>query len=221
MHDLTDRHSEAGHPVHGRDAQVALVDLSLPRTRLQALPEHALDAAHRRLGERAAVIADLLLPGLESVALDHFQCRTARMHTAVGQRLPDGGVGARRDGGAGLALQQQVMTGTAVIGAIGRDLGDVALDLRQQLRQHFGIADRRFRHQCGHHLVRGRIHRQMQLSPDATVTCTVLAHLPLALAEHLQPGRIDQQMARRIARPALDRHAQQAPAASARVVVKF
>ena len=60
----------------------------------------------------------------------------------------------------------------------------------------------------------------MQFSPDATATCTVLAHLPLALAEHLQPGRIDQQVARRIARPALDRHAQRAPATRQRRVIR-
>jgi hypothetical protein len=83
-----------------------------------------------------------------------------------------------------------------VIGAVCGDRADVfALgDLAQQVWQERTVAiaagGELHRTDAG----RGGVHGQMDLAPLASALNAVLAHLPLAIAEELDPGAVHQQI---------------------------
>ena len=101
---------------------------------------------------------------------------------------------AWRDGGTRVPLGDRRMAAVAVVGAIGRDLGDLAFDLIEQAGQDFAVAPGGGRHFDADDVLTGLVNRQMDLPPRATLTHPVLTHFLFTFAEDLQSRRIDHHM---------------------------
>lgn len=86
------------------------------------------------------------------------------------------------------------MATLGVVGAIATHRGNPfrRRNLAQQLRQHRGIAHRVVGHFNRPDFQRLRIDAQMHLTPLAAVFRAVLFRFPLAFAQHLDAGAVDQ-----------------------------
>lgn len=102
-------HTDGGGAVDASDGQRGLNLLAVEGAGLQAGSDHRLVAAHRRLGERASVITDLLLPGLAA------DLCTASYGGAAGELR---GLDPRRQPCAA-GLRGSIPRRTAVLGARG------------------------------------------------------------------------------------------------------
>ena len=101
------------------------------------------------------------------------------------------------------------MAGKAVIALVRADHRHRRFDLCQQPRQFRPVMVVASRQGMGQNLTRFGVNRQMQLAPNPPFALAMLAHLPFALAEQLQPGRVDGQMQGPLLRPTLElRHRQ-------------
>ena len=152
---------------------------------------------------------------------------------AGGGLLPGLAIAAGRDHGAGLTGRDGGVTGSGVVGSVGRDQADDLLgrDLRQEFGQHGAITDpaavRRLSRTGGVRLLTldgADLHRlgidaQMDLAPRPGPGGAVLAGAPLALASGLDAGAVDEQVQGAGARAVgnLDAQALLAPAERAEV----
>jgi hypothetical protein len=100
-HPIAVRHTESGHGIQSRTANVGLGDLSIEAARLELSAEQGLEPEHGRLGEAAPVVVTLLFPLRQADLTDTFQNCRARMHRAIRTRLP--GWAFSRGGMAALA----------------------------------------------------------------------------------------------------------------------
>ena len=107
----------------------------------------------------------------------------------------------------------------AVVGAIGRDLGDLSFDLIEQAGQDFAVAPGGGGHFNVDDVLGGFVDRQVDLAPSAALADPVLTHLTFAFAENLQARRINHHVCRPLARPARHLHRKLAgPSRHVRVV---
>jgi hypothetical protein len=81
------------------------------------------------------------------------------------------------------------MAAFGIVGAVGRNLGHRALDLREQLGEHLVVAPVGGGDLDADDVLLGLIDRQVDLAPGAALADPVLANLPFALAKDLQTGR--------------------------------
>ncbi len=83
-----------------------------------------------------------------------------------------------------------------VVSTIGGDLGNVALHLRQQVGKDFVVVPVGGGHLDADDVLGRFIHGQVDLAPGAALAYAVLAYLPLAFTDDLQPGGVRHDMRR-------------------------
>ncbi len=108
------------------------------------------------------------------------------------------------------AFNDRRMASLGVIGAVRADAGNrlIGRYLAQQLGQHGRIAHAVVGHFDGPDLQRARVNAQMHLAPLTPVLGSVFLALPLAFAQELDAGAVNQQVQRRGAGPVGQLHAQ-------------
>ena len=191
------RHPQVRHPVQCRASHQQLRRLPGKRARTDSLAEDRFHAKDRRFSQRPPMVAALALPLATSEATTRAQVLITGV--PVGFRvavLPDACSLARRDGRACPPLTQGVITVARVVGSISRDLTHLALNLREQVGQQLRVLERVGRHRRRHDLSGRLVHAEVKFAPRPALRVSVLAHLPLALAIHLDAGRVHHQMPR-------------------------
>jgi hypothetical protein len=162
-----------------------------------------LESKHHVFGDAAPVVAGFLLPASPSLGLDLGQDGIARMLVSPEHRAV-----AWRDRGQGLSLGDGSMGSFGVIGTIGGDLRDFAVNLRQQVGEDLAVAPVGGGHLNADDVLLGFIDGQVNLAPGASLAHHVRANFPLALAKYLQPGRIQHHKRATLSRVAGNLHCQ-------------
>src|ERR671917_935596 len=140
---LRQRHTEPGHPVEHRAADLSLGLLGGQSPGPKAPTDDRLVAEDGGLPERAPAVADRLLPAHAPPVLDHPDVPVALAGRGVGGRARHGagaGWDDHRRGRVGLALGNGAVDRFAVVGAVGRHRGDGAMDLAEQWADLRGVA---------------------------------------------------------------------------------
>src|SRR5918912_274385 len=180
---IADRHPEVRHPVQRRASNEHLRRLPVKAARADSLAEDHLHAEDRRLSQGAPVVAALALPLCAPLPADGSQVLVAgvalTLRVAV---VPDARPISRRDGCSRFPLSYRVITVAAVVGSVRRDPLDLTLDLLKQVGKYLRVFEATGRDGGRHQLMRGLVHREVELAPGAALRVPVLAHLPLALA---------------------------------------
>src|SRR5438270_7556735 len=191
------RHPQVRHPVQRLASHQQLRGLSFKAARADALTKDHLHAKDSRLGQRAPMVVALALPLRAPRAADGPQVLITEM--AFGFRvtvLPDARPFARRDRRPRLSPANRFITVTTVVGPVGADLLDPALDLIEQVLKQLRVLEPVGRHHRGHYLARGLVHAEVEFAPRPAARVPVLSHLPLALAIDLDAGRVNDQVQR-------------------------
>lgn len=128
------RHAQVGERVDDRRPDVGFVDLPFKGSGVQAVAQ-LLEPVHHVLGNAAPVVAAIVLPAVEPLGLDFLEDDVAGVVISPRDRTI-----AWRDGGTRVPLGDRRMAAVAVVGAIGRYLGDLAFDLVEQAGQDFAVA---------------------------------------------------------------------------------
>src|SRR5918998_1216476 len=182
---LRQRHTEPGHPVEHRAADLSLGLLGGQSPGPKASTDDRLVAGHGGLRERAPAVADRLLPAQAPPVLDHPDVPVALAGRGVGGPGPHGARAGGEDHpprGGGPA---------AVVGAVGGDRGDRAGDLIEQWADLRGIALFAGGQLGGEDLAAPGIDREMELAPRPPAAPAMPLHLPFARAVDLQAGGVD------------------------------
>jgi len=174
-------------------------DLGLLRpeaSRSQAATDDRLISADRGLDQRTRAVAGSGLPLHPAIRVDRHDM-TVPLATGFGI-APLDGIGARRnnDGNAGAVVADGVVGWFAVIGAIGRELPNRAVDLVEQQLHLRGIAGILVGHDLGDDLAAVGIQCQMQFTPASPRPGTMVFLQPLAGAVDLKPGAVDEDVHR-------------------------
>ena len=180
-----------------------------------------LEAAHLGLGAAAGVVPGQTLPERAAVVA----CGAEGFIAGLGGwaiLLPRSTILADRDDCGATARDDGAVAASCIVGAIcghGAD-GFVVWDLVQQAWQDGAVA-----FPAGGELNRadvgcGGVHGQMDLAPSASSLDTMLAGLPLAVAEELDAGAIHQQVQRPVGTAIRDLHLQGLLSAAQRRVVR-
>src|SRR5471032_2081156 len=191
------RARQRGHAIEHARADGYLGGLGANRARRQVPAREHLQTVHQCLGQRAPVISTALLPVPPAALADDVNRAVAP--SGAGRSLQPGRRAiAWRDRRCCPARCNRRVALPGVVRTIAADDADrrAGRDLVEQLGQHLAIANVLVCHQRGTNLAGVRVHRQMHLAPGAALGIAVLAHLPLALAKHLQAGAVDHQMQR-------------------------
>lgn len=114
--------------------------------------------------------------------------------------FPRAAVFADRDDRDGLPLDDGGVAPARVVGAVGGYRADLLVrrDLAEQVGEHGAVAVPAGGEFHGADVGCGWVHGQMHLAPLATALRAMLARLPFAVAEELDPGAVDQQVQRAI-----------------------
>lgn len=190
------RHAQVGEGVDDGRPNVGFVHLSLEASGEQGVPQ-LLEPVHHVLGNAASVVSAIVLPAVESLGFNFLEDDVASVVASPRDRTV-----AWRDGGTRVPLGDCRMAAVAVVGTIGRDLGDLAFDLVEQAGQDFAVAPGGGGHFNADDVLGAFVYGQMDLAPGAALADTVLTHLPFAFAENLQASRIDHHVRRPLTRPA-------------------
>jgi hypothetical protein len=194
------RHAQVGKGVEDRRPDVGFGDLPLEGPGVQGVAQ-LLQSVHPVFREAAPVVAALVLPDALSLGVDLLEDRIAGMIVS-----PGNGAFPRGNGGTRAPLGDGGVAAVAVVGTLGRYLGDLAFDLVEQAGQDFAVAPVGGGHFNADDVLGAFVYGQVDLAPRAPLADPVLAYLPFPFAENLQPGRIDHPMRRPLARPARNRH---------------
>jgi len=154
--------------------------------------ETCFHSEHRGLGQRTAVVADSFFPAFATVfanAANRFVTRQ-RQQFAVTVLL-DLRISSRRNDRSDLAFRQLAVNLPFVICPIAVKLADLVGNFLQQIRNFRSVIGRFVRQIVRHDFLRFGVNRQMKLSLCSMFCPTVFFHFPLAFAEHLQAGAID------------------------------
>src|SRR5256714_6554151 len=134
------RHPQVRHPVQRRAPHQQLRRLSVEAAGADPLAKDHLHAKDSRLSQRALVVATLSLPLRAPCATDGSQVLIADVAlTSRVAVLPDTCSLLRRNRGARLPLPDRVITVAAVIGSVGGDLANLALDLLKQVLKQLRV----------------------------------------------------------------------------------
>lgn len=159
------------------------------------------------------MIASPSLPDFSS----ETSCRIQNGISGIGAGapiLPRFGILASRDDRLCTTPGDGLVTALRVIGTVAADAdagagdGFAVCNLVEQAWQHRCVADCVIGHFDSPDFQRRRIDAKMGLAPLATVARAVLLRLPLAFAEHLDAGAVDQQVQAGCRGACLDRHRQ-------------
>jgi len=185
--------SPTAHPDshHGRNLpspDVALGNLPVKRTGEESIPQ-TLEPIHHVFGNAVSVVAGGFLPARSPFGFDFGQDGIARMVIP-----PKHSTLAGRNRCLGFPLGDGSMGSFGVVGVIRRDLTDRTVDLGQQVREDFAVVPVGRRHFNPNDVFGRLIDGQVNLAPGAAFADTVLANLPLAFPEYLQPCSVDHDM---------------------------
>ncbi len=110
----------------------------------------------------------------------------------------------------GAAISYSIVALSSVIGAVGRDAGDLLVhrDLAYKIRQHGRVTDMAASDLDGPNLQCLLIDPKINLAPDPSLGVAVFARMPLTFALNLDPGAIDQRVQRPRGAPIQDVHDQ-------------
>ena len=190
------RHAQVGEGVDDGGSNVGFVHLSLETPGEQAVLQ-LLEPVHHVLGNAAPVVAAIVPPAVESLGSNFLNDGVASMVASPRDRAV-----AWRNGSTRVPLGNRRMAAVAVVGAIGRDLGDLAFDLVEHAGQDFAVARGGGGHFNADDVLGGFVDCQMDLASGAALAHPVLTHFPFAFAEDLQASRIDHHVCRPLTRPA-------------------
>ena len=106
----------------------------------------------------------------------------------------------------GTAVGDRIMAFARVVGAVGRDAGDLLVrrDLVEQVGQDRGVTDVARGDLDGPDLQCFLVYPEVDLAPDASPGAAMLAGVPFAFALDLDPGAVDQQVQRTLRPPMRD-----------------
>jgi hypothetical protein len=110
----------------------------------------------------------------------------------------------------GVLHRDGVAAGARIVGTVGRDGRDrlIAGDLRQQAGQHGRIAHAALGDLDRTHFHGRLVDSQVDLAPHAPLRPAMLARVPFALAAHLDPGAVHEQVKRTAGAPVGELHGQ-------------
>ena len=141
------------------------------------------------------MVATVFFPAVTATVSNHCQGGIPGMIVSPSDCAVSG-----RNRRLGAAFGNAAMAPFGIVGAVGRDLGYLTINLRKQVREHFAVTPVGSGELNADDVLFGFIDRQVDLAPGAPFSDAVLAHLPFALAEDLQAGRVDHDMNRPLAR---------------------
>ncbi len=196
------RHAQVGEAVDDGGPDMGFGHLTLEGSREQPLAQ-LLEAEHHVLGQAAPMVVAVVFPTVSPALGNRLKDGIARMIVPPGDRAVSG-----RNRCLGAAFGNAAMAAFGIVGAVGRNLGHRALDLREQLGEHLVVAPVGGGDLDADDVLLGLIDRQVDLAPGAALADPVLANLPFALAKDLQTGRVDHDMNRPRARAAGNLHRQ-------------
>ena len=127
-------HPEVGAGVEDCGPELGFIHLPFKGAGVEAVTE-LLEPVHHVLGKAAPVVATVVLPAGESLGFDFLENGVARVAISPRDRTVAG-----RDGGPSVPFGDRCMAAVAVVGAIGRDLRNLPLDLVEQAGQDFAVA---------------------------------------------------------------------------------
>lgn len=156
-------------------------------------------AAHLRLDPAAGVVSGPALPERPSVVPRRVQGVVAGACSRA-VFFPETSVLSDRDDRNGAALDDGLMAAACVVGAVGGDRAYLLAcwDLAEQVGQHGAVAVAAGGEFHRSDVRCGRVHGQRDLAPLASALHPVLASLPFAIAEELDPSAVDQQVQRTV-----------------------
>jgi len=190
--------AEGVEAVHEGDADVDFGGLSVGVSCHDTLAE-GFQAAHLRLDPAAGVVSGPAFPECPPVVSRGAQGVVAGACSRA-VFFPETSVLSDRDDRNGIAFDDGLVAAACVVGAVGSDSADLLYlgDLAEQVGQHgaVAVAARGEFHRSD--VGGGRVHGQMDLAPLASALHSVLAGLPFAITEELDPGAVDQQVQRAI-----------------------
>jgi hypothetical protein len=138
------------------------------------------------------VVAGLGLPGIAPDLGDAGDRRAAGGGCILAsRRRVDRRTLARRDHRPGAVGEDGGMAVEAVVGLVGADRGDRRVHGGEQAFELAAVGSLARGQGMGVQRPGPGVHGQMQLAPDPALVRPVHAHLPLALAMHLEPGGVD------------------------------
>ena len=157
------RHAEAGEPVDDRHSNVALGNLPVKLTGEQMIAQ-LFEPIHHVSGNAASVVSGTLLPACATLGLDLSQEGIPGRVVSPSHRIL-----TRRNRRLGVPLADCGMGACGVVGAIGSDLGDFTLDLRQQVRENFAVVPVGGRHLNANDVFGGGLNSEVQQGYDESV----------------------------------------------------
>ena len=182
------RHAEVREPVDDRHSNVALGNLPVKLTGEQVIAQ-LFEPIHHVFGNAASVVSGILLPACATLGLDLSQEGIPGRVVSPGHRIL-----TRRNRCLGVPLADCGMGACGVVGAISGDLGDLTVDLRQQVRENFAVVPVGGGDFNSNDIFGRFINRQLNLAPGAALANPVLADFPFAFAEYLQARGADHDM---------------------------
>lgn len=153
------------------------------------------EAAHFRLDPALGVVSRPTLPKRTTIMSGGAQGFVSgdRGRAILFPRSP---VLADRDDSGGMVINDGSMASTGVIGAVGGDGANLFAfgNLVEQLWQDRTVTIAAGGELHGADVRSAGVHGQMDLAPLAPALNTVLARLPFAITEELEPGAVDEQV---------------------------
>jgi hypothetical protein len=184
-------HPQMRHPVQRRASDKQLRGLSVKAARTNPLAEDHLYSKDLCLGQRAAMIARLSLPLSAPFAPDYSQVLIADVSLSFRVAvLPDARPLLWWNRRSCLSATDRVITISAIIRSIGRDLVNLILNLLKQVGQQLRVLKIIGRDDYGHELKGHFIHAKVEFAPGATPRVAMLANFPFAFAIDLDASGI-------------------------------
>lgn len=147
------------------------------------------------------MILALTLPLRSSMTTNAPHVLIACMSLSLAVAMPpDACAFLRRNHRPHAALGNRVIALAVIVASVTRDLPQLRLDLRQQLREHLPVAVVVRRHHSRPNLARSFINSDVQLAPCAPPRPSMLTDFPFTFAIDFDAGRIHHQMQRRTLR---------------------
>ncbi len=177
------RASEVEHPVQGMNCHLNLRPLALHCVRAQTVPDHLLEARHRRLGSGAQVVSRCFMPGGPAVFGDAVKVSVPLSWCHIG-RVARHRVGTWRhdDGRLGMALGDTGCDALLVVGAVAGERGERAYHLVEQRADLGAIVGIMAGQHGGEDLPGIGVHPEVQLAPGLACLRFVLFKQPLPYA---------------------------------------
>ena len=153
------RHAQVGEAVKDDHPDMSLGHLTLEGSREQPVTQ-LLEAKHHVLGKAAPMVATVFFPAVTATVSNHCQGGIPGMIVSPSDCAVSG-----RNRRLGAAFGNAAMAPFGIVGAVGRDLGYLTINLRKQVREHFAVTPVGSGELNADDVLFGFIDRQVDLAP--------------------------------------------------------